>query len=102
MNKKTTDDSLWQTAVEGFAHSGKIPEIDLHGLNVAEASPLLEGFLNEQFMAGEGVVKVICGIGTGKLMLGIKEILSVYKKHGLVEDYTSTRSGGVYIVRIQV
>ncbi len=93
---------MWQTAVEGFAHSGKIPEIDLHGLTVAEASPILESFLNEQFMAGEGVVKVICGIGTGRLMLGIKEVLELYKKHGVVEDYVSTRSGGVYIVRLEV
>lgn len=95
-----SDKILWQTAVEGFAHSGKIPEIDLHGLTVAEASPALEGFLNEQFMANEGVVKVICGIGTGKLMLGIKEVLEQYKKHGFVEDYTATKSGGVYIVRL--
>ena len=97
-----SDKTMWQTAVEGFAHSGKIPEIDLHGLTVAEASPLLESFLNEQFMAGEGVVKVICGIGTGRLMLGIKEVLELYKKHGMLEDYTQTRSGGVYIVRLEV
>lgn len=97
-----SDKTLWQTAVEGFARSGKIPEIDLHGLTVAEASPLLESFLNEHFMAGEEVLKVICGIGTGKLMIGIKAVLELYKKHGMVEDYTSTKSGGVYIVRLEV
>lgn len=96
------DGKLWQIAAEGLANSNKISELDLHGLNVSEASPLLESFLNSKFMEKEEVVKIICGIGTGRLMKGMGEILEKYKEHGLVEDFVRVRGGGVYIVRIQV
>jgi dsDNA-specific endonuclease/ATPase MutS2 len=98
----TKDDLLWQTAAEGFANSGKVPSLDLHGLTVAEASPILESFLNEQFMAGEEAIKIICGIGTGMLMTGIKVVLDKNKKLGLVEDFIQVKSGGVYVVRLKV
>lgn len=97
----TKDDLLWQTAAEGFANSGKIPSLDLHGLTVAEASPILESFLNLQFMKGEEFVKIVCGIGTGRLMAGIQKVLFQYKERNLVEDFIQVRSGGVYVVRLE-
>jgi dsDNA-specific endonuclease/ATPase MutS2 len=94
------DKDLWAMAAENLSRLAIIPQLDLHGLAVFQALPLLESFLNSQFMAGEEVVKVICGIGTGKLMTGVKSILIDYKSQGLVEDFIQVKSGGVFIVRL--
>ncbi len=94
------DKDLWAMAAENLSQSAIIPQLDLHGLAVFQALPLLESFLNSQFMAGEEAVKIICGIGTGKLMAGVKSILIDYKNQGLVEDFIQVKSGGVYVVRL--
>ena len=95
----TRDEALWLTAAESYAQSDKIPSLDLHGQILAQALPELESFLNQQFMKGEDVVKIICGIGTGRLMAEAEKILVEYKKSGLVELYVKTKPG-VYVVKI--
>lgn len=95
-----TDKNLWVMAAENLSRSEKLPTLDLHGLAVHMAMVDLESFVNSQFMAGAEAVKIICGIGTGKLLKKVKELLEEYKIHGLVEDFVQIKSGGVFIVRI--
>ncbi|MBI5530472.1 MAG: Smr/MutS family protein [Candidatus Doudnabacteria bacterium] len=94
------DDSLWALAAENLSLSDKLPAVDLHGLAIYEAESILESFLNEQFMSGEEAVKIISGIGTGKLAAAVEKILAEYKRHGLVEDYLRIKGGGVFIARL--
>ncbi len=94
-----SDEALWQAAAKGHAQSDKIPGLDLHGQTLAQAMPELESFLNRQFMAGERIVKVICGIGTGRLMAEAEKTLSDYKKSGLVERYIKPFPG-VYVAEL--
>lgn len=96
----TRDKDLWKMAAENLSQSSRLPSLDLHGLSAHIALGQLEEFLNSQFMAGEEAVKVICGIGTGKLMQTTENLLKEYKHLGLVEDYIKPKSGGVFIVRL--
>jgi len=49
--------------------------IDLHGLTVAEASERLKSWLSTVILAGLHKVKVIHGLGTGRLQAATHEIL---------------------------
>ncbi len=95
-----SDKDLWAMAAENLSWSDRLPELDLHGLALYEAVPKLESFLNMQFMQGQEAVKIICGIGTGKLMAEVKKQLLEYRRYGLVENFTQPASGGVFIVRL--
>lgn len=94
------DKSLWAMAVENLSQSDRLPALDLHGLAAHVAVNELETFLNAQFMAGTEAVKVVCGIGTGKLLESVGQVLAEYKQHGLVEDFLQPKTRGVYIVRL--
>ncbi len=98
MNSRDKD--LWNMAAENLSNSNQLPELDLHGLAVHVAVVELESFLNTQFMAGQEAVKVVCGIGTGKVLEVARKILKEYQQHGLVEGFTQTDFGGVFIVRL--
>lgn len=89
-------------AAENLSQKDCLPCLDLHGMTVYAALSELEEFLNSQFMAGEEAVKVICGIGTGKLLHNAENLLEDYKQQGLVEDYIKPKSGGVFIVRLSL
>ncbi len=94
------DKYLWAMAAENLSQNSRLPCLDLHGLTVHAALSELEAFLNSQFMAGEEAVKIICGIGTGKLLSSAENVLKDYKRQGLVEDYIKPKSGGIFIVRL--
>ena len=94
------DKDLWAMSAENLSWSEKLPSLDLHGLAVHVAMVELESFLNSQFMAGAEAVKIICGIGTGKLLQKVKEVLDEYHSQGLVEDFVQVKSGGVFVVRL--
>ncbi len=84
-----------------FAAELDIPvQIDLHQMDVEEAKYAVDLFLNDQFMAGERVGKIIHGRGTGKLREAIHHLL---QDHPLVEYYRDAQAlhavGGVtYVV----
>lgn len=63
------------------------PEINIIGQRVDPALSVIERYLNDASMAGLRQVKIIHGIGTGRLSEGIREYL---KDHPIVE---SVRSG---------
>jgi DNA mismatch repair protein MutS2 len=58
-------------------------ELKLIGLRVDEALDLLEPFLNHASLAGMKEVRVIHGLGTGKLRNAVREFLA---RHPLVDD----------------
>jgi DNA mismatch repair protein MutS2 len=64
-------------------------EIDLHGLTVEEAVPLVDGFLHKSFKAGLFRVWVIHGKGSGALRSATRQFLS---QHPLVRR-CSTANG---------
>ena len=79
---------------------GTPPQIDLHAKDAHEAREVVDQFLNDQFMAGERVGKIIHGRGTGKLREVVHQLL---KDHPLVEYYRDAQAlhsvGGVtYVV----
>ncbi len=58
---------------------GKNPELDLHGMSVDQAKSEIDSFLIEQINAGNGLVKIIHGWGTGKLQKQIGEYLRTHE-----------------------
>jgi DNA mismatch repair protein MutS2 len=74
------DRGAWMVdAVEGGEH-----ELNLIGLRVDEALDLLEPFLNQASLGGLREVRVIHGLGTGRLRGAVRENLA---RHPLVEDF---------------
>jgi DNA mismatch repair protein MutS2 len=72
--------ALWRVdAVEGGEH-----EIKLIGLRVDEALDMLEPFLNHASLAGLREVRVVHGLGTGRLRDAVREHLA---RHPLVESF---------------
>lgn len=61
-------------------------ELKLIGLRVEEALELLEPFLDQAVLNGIGEVRIIHGLGTGKLRQAVREHLA---RHRLVESYRS-------------
>lgn len=59
-------------------------ELKLIGLRVDEALDLLEPFLNHASLGGQHEVRVIHGLGTGRLRNAVREFLA---RHPLVEGY---------------
>ena len=59
-------------------------ELKLIGLRVEEALDLLEPFLNQTSLGGLREVRVIHGVGTGRLRDAVREHLA---RHPLVEEF---------------
>jgi len=84
--KKSTDKShkpaagVWKVdAVEGEER-----ELKLIGLRVEEALDLLEPFLNHAALGGMHEVRIIHGLGTGRLRDAVREFLA---RHPLVDSF---------------
>lgn len=57
----------------------KVPKVlDLHGMTVADAVSRLEAWLNSCILAGHGNVKVVHGLGTGRVQHATHEVLRRY------------------------
>jgi len=59
-------------------------ELDLHGLTVEEAVPLLERFIYDSFQAGQRRVWVVHGRGSGVLR---REVGRYLEGHTLVKSF---------------
>ncbi len=59
----------------GSSHSS----LDLHGLRIKEAKDAVDSFLLEQVNAGNGLVKVIHGWGTGKMQREMQKYLQAHR-----------------------
>lgn len=77
-------------------------EINVIGLTVHEALPDVEAFLDSAVIANLEEVRIVHGVGTGKLRAGIHEML---KKHKNVQEFRLGKYGegetGVTIVKIK-
>jgi DNA mismatch repair protein MutS2 len=79
----------FQNALYLDADFGGAPAIDLHGLRVHEALDELDPFLQQNAMAGERVVTIIHGRGTGALRTAVHSHLKV---SGVVEDFQDSQN----------
>lgn len=70
----------WKADVAGSDE----PELKLIGLRVEEALDLLEPFLNHASLSGLREIRIVHGIGTGKLRQAVRDHLA---HHPLVEGY---------------
>ena len=67
----------------------EVASLDLHGQSVAEALSHLDQFLHQCFVAGDEVVQVIHGRGTGVLREAVHKRLA---KMTIVEDFQDSDS----------
>ena len=78
------------------------PEINIIGLTVDEAIPLVDKFLDDSYLAKLQSVRIVHGKGTGKLKAGIHAFL---KRHPHVEAYRMGTFGegemGVTVVELK-
>jgi DNA mismatch repair protein MutS2 len=76
-------------------------EIDMRGWRAAEVADRLDRYLNDAYLAGLPMVRIIHGKGTGALRQVVRDIL---KSHKLVESYGSGVAGeggeGVTVARL--
>jgi len=94
MDSAPSQADLLMTQAEIRELAGTLAELDLHGMNEAEARSAIYGFLNQLFMSGEQVGKIIHGKGTGKLAQVVREVLEEQKQAGIVERYGEPRKLG--------
>ncbi|MBE3589378.1 MAG: endonuclease MutS2 [Firmicutes bacterium] len=60
------------------------PELDLHGLTVDEALPLVDKYLDDAYLAGLRTVRLVHGKGTGALRQAVRRFLAT---HRLVDSF---------------
>ena len=77
--RKPSQDSWKADVAENNQH-----ELKLIGLRVEEALELLEPFLNQTSLGGLREVRIIHGVGTGRLRDAVREHLA---RHPLVEEF---------------
>ena len=81
---------------------GPTLEINVIGKTVYEALPDVEAFIDSAVIANLSEVRIVHGVGTGKLRAGIHEFL---RTHRNVEEYRLGKYGegetGVTIVKIK-
>jgi DNA mismatch repair protein MutS2 len=77
------------------------PELDLRGMTVDEALPLVEQRLDEAARAGVAELRIIHGKGTGTLRQAVRDML---RKHPLVTSHATAepRAGGDGVTVVQV
>ena len=77
-------------------------EVNVIGLTVHEAIPEVEAFLDAAVISNLEEVRIVHGVGTGKLRAGIHEFL---RTHSSVAEYRFGKYGegetGVTIVKIK-
>lgn len=72
-------------------------EIDLHGMRRDEALAAAEHALNAAFMAGERILRVLCGNGAGILLAVVG---AHFEAHPLVDSYQLEVESATYVVEV--
>jgi len=84
-------------SIQGAITAEKIPEIlDLHGLRVEEALPKVAHFLDQAILADKECVRILHGLGTGKLMEAVHKFL----KSTSVVNHFELEEGNPGITRV--
>jgi len=103
--KETADKNSLKTEKAGSYSVSKdkvaSSSIDLRGLNLDEACPLVDKFLDNALWAGLSQVDLIHGKGTGKLKEGLRAYL---KEHPMVGNYRggSSAEGGEGVTVVEI
>lgn len=105
-NQKQANTSKSTSGKTAFSHVYKSqnisPEINIIGLNVNEAIPIVDKYLDDASVSGLSTVRIVHGKGTGKLREGIQSFL---KKHPHVKSFRLGTFGegemGVTVVEIK-
>ncbi len=104
-NKEAVEKKTSETAGKGSYSVSKdlavSNSIDLRGLNLDEARPLVDKLLDNALWAGLNRVDIIHGKGTGKLKQGLRDY---FKEHPLVGDFRggSSSEGGEGVTVIEL
>jgi DNA mismatch repair protein MutS2 len=77
------------------------PEIDLRGMTVDEALPLVDQRIDDAARAGVGELRIIHGKGTGTLRQAVRQML---RKHALVRTSAAaeSRAGGDGVTVVEI
>ncbi len=86
-----TAQSAFETLISVGALNPDTPELDLHGMSTQEAEIAVDHFLYSAQHAGEHVVKIVYGVGTGALAEAIPPFV---RRHPMVEHAQSEVGGG--------
>jgi DNA mismatch repair protein MutS2 len=84
-----------------LAAGGPAPELDLRGMTVDEALPLVDQRLDDAARAGISELRIIHGKGTGTLRAAVRQML---RKHALVRASTAAeqRAGGDGVTVVEI
>lgn len=90
-----------QDKIEPLSEEPVSDSLNLVGLRVEEAISLLEPFLNHASLSSKSEIKIIHGIGTGRLMKAVREYL---KDHPLVDSIRagSPEEGGEGVTFVKI
>ncbi|MBU0614261.1 Smr/MutS family protein [Patescibacteria group bacterium] len=90
------NENFWETLIQIAESDSEIYEIDVHGMHPDLAEKEVDEFLDGAHGAGQRVVKIIHGVGSGALSLSIKKLL---QKHWAVlyfrDSFNSGEGGAV-------
>ncbi len=77
----------------------EVPEVDLHGMDRLDAERAINQMIDQAFMAGDRVVRIVHGVGQGILRDMARDLLG---RHPLVETWRpaagTQRTGVTYAV----
>lgn len=74
--------------------SDDTPTLDIHGHTTDEGSRQLETFLNQHFLRGSLVVKIVHGIGSGRLQEMTQQLLDTHPLIDASHRLTEYESSG--------
>ena len=84
---------------EGSSPASMAPELHLRGATLSEALPAVEKYLDDASLQGFPRVRLIHGIGSGRLRAGIAAVL---ERHPLVRRFQAgDAGGGVTVVELE-
>jgi DNA mismatch repair protein MutS2 len=87
------------TAIGGYhVPPAVLPSLNVVGLRVDEALPLVDRLLDQAMLHGQGQVDIIHGVGTGRLKKAVWEHL---KHHAAVKDLHPDANPGVTVVDLK-
>lgn len=77
---------------------GDIPQLDMHGCFTREVPERINDFI-DPFLVSGGYVRIVGGMGTGKLMPAIERHLAVLKQKQRITDFWPEETAS-FIIRI--
>ena len=78
-NSSTNNDNIKHTPSSSFKTQSVSPELNILGLTVDEAVPLVDKYLDDCFIAKLSPIRIVHGKGTGALRNGIHKFLKTNK-----------------------